>query len=301
MSRTSSIEKGSSTETPDATFDHCTPSPASRLRHKIMCFSSAVSADTWIKNMKYFAPFTDQILRTFQWSGNPKPWQHWSRGWWKSWLQWRDLDSEAGGRSMERNTRRRWRHLLPQQRCSNNGACIQNNDGTFQSCDCSGTGFKGPTCATGEIICFLPHVLMPCDVGFRNTWLIASKIVKLCALFCKHKSTPFEGFYNSMNGLIYFSLCLIFAALSCGADNSPCLNGATCLELEVGQSCSCVAGFTGQQCQTGVRLLSLRPSQHSVSVISLRRLVIRMYFIFEFRATWLGSIQRHRWSIGGVC
>ena len=37
-----------------------------------------------------------------------------------------------------------------QQRCSNDGVCIQNNDGTFERCDCSQTGFKGPTCATGE-------------------------------------------------------------------------------------------------------------------------------------------------------
>ena len=37
-----------------------------------------------------------------------------------------------------------------QSPCQNNGRCVQNSDGSFQRCDCSGTGFKDATCSAGE-------------------------------------------------------------------------------------------------------------------------------------------------------
>lgn len=33
--------------------------------------------------------------------------------------------------------------------------------------------------------------------------------------------------------------------------SSPCINSGTCSDLVNGFNCSCMAGFTGDQCQTG--------------------------------------------------
>ena len=38
-----------------------------------------------------------------------------------------------------------------QSPCLNNGHCVQNPDGSFERCDCSGTGFKDTTCSTRKI------------------------------------------------------------------------------------------------------------------------------------------------------
>lgn len=36
--------------------------------------------------------------------------------------------------------------------------------------------------------------------------------------------------------------------------SSPCNNSGTCKDLVNGFSCSCMAGFTGDLCQTGTRV-----------------------------------------------
>ena len=112
-----------------------------------------------------------------------------------------------------------------QQRCSNDGVCIQYNNGTFERCDCSQTGFKGPNCATGEIIRTSNYCV--------NASLCIFLSFTVAACGCHRVA--------------------FVAALSCGANNSPCLNGGTCMEeLDAGHSCLCAAGFTGPECQTGI-------------------------------------------------
>lgn len=39
---------------------------------------------------------------------------------------------------------------------------------------------------------------------------------------------------------------------------SPCINSGTCNDLVNGFNCSCMAGFTGDQCQTGKYITFLR-------------------------------------------
>ena len=37
-----------------------------------------------------------------------------------------------------------------------------------------------------------------------------------------------------------------------GCDGDPCMNGATCIDEVNAYSCSCVAGYTGDRCETGM-------------------------------------------------
>ena len=37
-----------------------------------------------------------------------------------------------------------------------------------------------------------------------------------------------------------------------GCDGDSCLNGATCIDEVNAYSCSCVAGYTGDRCETGM-------------------------------------------------
>ena len=42
----------------------------------------------------------------------------------------------------------------------------------------------------------------------------------------------------------------------CDVTPSPCLNGATCVELQYDYSCECTAGYSGRHCQTQVGKLN---------------------------------------------
>jgi len=54
-----------------------------------------------------------------------------------------------------------------------------------------------------------------------------------------------------INILIIFEILLKFLAKN-GCSNSPCLNGATCTNINNNQSysCNCLAGYSGSNCQT---------------------------------------------------
>ena len=41
-------------------------------------------------------------------------------------------------------------------------------------------------------------------------------------------------------------------------DSSPCMNGATCTDHIDGFNCSCVAGYTGNMCETGMAECRMR-------------------------------------------
>ena len=69
------------------------------------------------------------------------------------------VENEGAGRSCECVTGYRGdacdveEECVTQSPCQNNGQCLSNADGSFQSCECSATAFKGPTCSTRKQEC----------------------------------------------------------------------------------------------------------------------------------------------------
>ena len=47
--------------------------------------------------------------------------------------------------------------------------------------------------------------------------------------------------------------------------DEPCLNGATCIDALTDYSCTCAAGYTGENCETGIHLL--RDSFYTSTVV----------------------------------
>ena len=57
---------------------------------------------------------------------------------------------------------------------------------------------------------------------------------------------------------IYVAIVLVFIiGQECMA--RPCQNGGTCLETGDTRTCDCIAGYTGQDCETGGQLF---PVEH---------------------------------------
>jgi len=69
---------------------------------------------------------------------------------------------------------------------------------------------------------------------------ILSNVYKLILKCC---------FDNCFNTFDYFSLLFYLKVDHCA--NVTCLNGGTCLDLEVDFTCQCELGYTGQLCETG--------------------------------------------------
>ena len=59
---------------------------------------------------------------------------------------------------------------------------------------------------------------------------------------------------------------LVFIAASAECASSPCLNGATCYQGDNAYVCMCAFGYTGENCQTGMSILSCCNSSPSISV-----------------------------------
>ena len=47
----------------------------------------------------------------------------------------------------------------------------------------------------------------------------------------------------------------LYVLASNACDSTPCQNGATCEEAQGGYSCTCVAGFEGDDCETGMQII----------------------------------------------
>ena len=45
--------------------------------------------------------------------------------------------------------------------------------------------------------------------------------------------------------------CYVFMTDIDECSSNPCLNGATCVDGTNGYTCTCVAGYTGTNCETG--------------------------------------------------
>ena len=48
-----------------------------------------------------------------------------------------------------------------------------------------------------------------------------------------------------------FNMCTIFSDIN-ECDIDPCVNGATCIDEVNGYNCTCVPGYTGDRCETGM-------------------------------------------------
>ena len=48
--------------------------------------------------------------------------------------------------------------------------------------------------------------------------------------------------------------CFVSDIDDCLSGENLCLNNGTCIDLVNDYSCTCMAGYTGQQCETGARL-----------------------------------------------
>ena len=66
-----------------------------------------------------------------------------------------------------------------------------------------------------------------------------------------------------LDGLILY----VLASNACGS--TPCQNGATCEEAQGGYSCTCIAGFEGNDCETGMQIIVMvKISAHAFHDIS---------------------------------
>ncbi len=62
----------------------------------------------------------------------------------------------------------------------------------------------------------------------------------------------FDGFYARLNSIKAFKL----EELPCDLNADQCENGGTCANDNMGSyTCSCLKGYTGENCQTGKYLL----------------------------------------------
>ncbi|XP_037950728.1 protein crumbs isoform X2 [Teleopsis dalmanni] len=105
------------------------------------------------------------------------------------------------------------------QPCLNNGRCIDKLNGF--TCDCTGTGFKGPFCQLNENEC----ELNPCVKGACFDYYG----LYIC------KCDDGWGGENCEK------------PISC--QNQLCLNGGTCINKNIGFQCECPKGYSGELCQ----------------------------------------------------
>ena len=54
---------------------------------------------------------------------------------------------------------------------------------------------------------------------------------------------------------MFFVCFMLFVGHLCTA--TPCVNAGTCLETGDTRTCDCVAGYTGQDCETGRKWIGL--------------------------------------------
>lgn len=121
--------------------------------------------------------------------------------------------------------------------CSNDGNCIDSNDGKFV-CDCA-PGFTGLLCDVDIDDCN-PNV---CENGGLCTDII-------------------NGFTCSCQPGFSGPICSI-QVLFCSSD--ACLNGGTCLEDEHGFVCDCPSGYTGLQCSQDIDECITDPCQNGAT------------------------------------
>ena len=60
--------------------------------------------------------------------------------------------------------------------------------------------------------------------------------------------------YSIISSLYMLSSMFPFSDVNECLDNSPCKNGATCVNNVGGYQCLCAPGYTGQHCDQGIRL-----------------------------------------------
>ena len=113
--------------------------------------------------------------------------------------------------------------------CHNGGSCI---DGiNSYSCNCV-AGFTGNHCETGKTLII---------TILRNLFERASQ---------KISYTQFHANLNFSNVRYFLSTYSFFTDIDECA-NRTCHNGGSCIDGINSYSCNCVAGFTGDHCETG--------------------------------------------------
>ena len=108
------------------------------------------------------------------------------------------------------------------QPCKNGGACTDKVNA--YTCTCI-PGYAGGDCQTGML----------------NILII---LILLCIIFV-HIALNFT------NWNIYMVTVLIFSDIN-DCDPIPCNNGGACTDKVNGYTCTCVVGYTGTNCQTGL-------------------------------------------------
>ena len=116
--------------------------------------------------------------------------------------------------------------------CLHDGTCT---DGiNSYSCDCA-AGFTGNDCETGKYFRFALHQ----TEVFQLQYLIFGIIYKINIL-----SSPLGAF----KPYIVMSILLFLDIDDCVP--KPCLHDGTCTDLTNAYTCTCIAGYTGSDCET---------------------------------------------------
>ena len=126
--------------------------------------------------------------------------------------------------------------------CENGGSC--HDDITGYSCSCQ-QGFTGHNCESGvyeNYICFYLMTSFPCKTSqfwwIMPLWKIITGIPKI------------------WDEKITFGLNITAVLDIDNCDGVTCMNSGVCVSNTDGYTCQCSAGFSGQHCETGKRLIA---------------------------------------------
>ena len=140
--------------------------------------------------------------------------------------------------------------------CQNSGTCIDEINAF--TCLCIG-GYTGGTCETSEFVYNLDRVSnkhcvdidecesLPCENGGR--------CVDGLDVFTCQCSSGYTGNHCETSESLFAYNCASFYLVLSSLDidecaSFPCNNGGTCIDEIAYFTCHCIAGFTGDQCQT---------------------------------------------------
>jgi cysteine-rich repeat protein len=162
--------------------------------------------------------------------------------------------------------------------CDNGGVCV---DGVNSfSCECSGTGFTGPTCTDdtddcnpdpcengGACIEVGGDYLCQCDgTGFEGT-RCQTNVDDCSPDPCLHGgvcSDLVNGYACDCTGTGYYGTTCELDASDCSPD--PCQNGGVCMEDSGTVTCDCTGtGYDGSSCQNEIDDCSPNPCLHGGS------------------------------------